>query len=790
MRRWMYLLFLFCLPAYAESELSGRVVDRLQNRPLAGANVRLENSYRGLVTDREGRFSFTRLQPGEYTLVVSFIGYEPERRLVTVASDSSQELTFALSPVLLNYSDVMVTSTKADRQLRDVAMPIAVVRAEQIDRLAPVSVTNALQSEPGLSLGRDGIWGTTPNVRGLARNHVVALVDGNRIDTANDLAAGLSMIDVNDIERIEVIKGAASSLYGSGAMGGVINIITKDGWYQDQPYVQFGLVGGFASVNQSGLGKLSITAGSRRWHLYASGMLRKADDARTPAGYLNSQYQDKSAIARLGWRPGQKSELLFNYQRYHAEDVGMPGGYPIFPVNADVRYPKEDRSLYSVEYQIRDLSAHCLKTVIKYFYQDILRDVENIPHLVNQIPASGGQPARRVSVLKISPGALHKTHGVQMQSNWHWGPSHHFIAGVDVWQKKYEGYRSRESKIEVLNPTTGAVQKTTNKTVGDLPLPDAYYRSMGLFSQYEWSPQRSKWQVTLGGRYDLIQVENEMGLNPLYEITDGVRNDAPAGQSVLWQAEKASDRSWSANFGLLYRLLPAVDLTANFARSFRSPYLEERYQYIDSGNLVKVSDPELDPENGHFFDAGVRLFSGSLQAAANVFYNRLLNMIAEIPGTYEGRNALLKTNIGKAALTGGEVSTTVVPWEKISVRLHASYVHGQDLRQDHPLSQIPPLHGGVTVQWQASGAGTLELAASAYDRQTRVAAGELTTDGYVYYDLYFNSRPVRIGGVSGRLMLGIENVTDKAYRNHLATNRGLIVVEPGRNFLARYQMEL
>jgi hypothetical protein len=62
MRRWMYLLFLFCLPAYAESELSGRVVDRLQNRPLAGANVRLENSYRGLVTDREGRFSFTRLQ--------------------------------------------------------------------------------------------------------------------------------------------------------------------------------------------------------------------------------------------------------------------------------------------------------------------------------------------------------------------------------------------------------------------------------------------------------------------------------------------------------------------------------------------------------------------------------------------------------------------------------------------------------------------------------------------------------------------------------------------------------
>jgi len=685
MRHWIYLLFMICLPAYAESELSGRVLDQQQNRPLAGANVHLANRYRGVVTDQEGRFSFAQLQPGEYTLVVSFIGYEPERRSVMVAPDSIQELTFTLSPVLLNYSDVMVTSTKSDRPLRDVALPITVVRAEQIDRSAPISITNALQSEPGLSLGRDGIWGTTPNVRGLSRNHVVALVDGNRIDTANDLAAGLSMIDVNDIERIEVIKGAASSLYGSGAMGGVINIITKDGWYQDQPYVKFGVVGGFASVNQSGLGKLSLHAGSQRWHVYASGMLRKADDARTPAGYLNSQYQDHSAIARLGWRPGQKSELFFNYQRYHAVDVGVPGGYPIFPVNADVRYPKEDRTLYSAEYQIHDLSSHCLKTMIKYFYQDILRDVENIPHLVNQLPASGGQPARRVSVLKISPGAVHKIHGMQMQSNWHWGSPHHLIAGVDVWQKKYEGYRSRESKIEVLNPTTGAVQNTTYKTLGDLPLPDAYYRSMGLFGQYEWSPQQSKWQVTLGGRYDVIQVENEEGLNPLYEITDGVRDETPAGQSVLWQAEKASDRSWSANLGLLYRLLPAVDLTVNLARSFRSPYLEERYQYIDSGNLVKVGDPELDPENGHFFDAGVRLFSGSLQAGANIFYNRLLNMIAEIPGSYEGRSALLKANIGKAALAGGEVSATVVPWEKISVRLHASYVHGQDLRLSQPL---------------------------------------------------------------------------------------------------------
>ena len=85
-------------------------------------------------------------------------------------------------------------------------------------------------------MGSDGVWATNINIRGLGESRLVTLVDGNRVETATDLTASLSMIDINDIERVEIIKGAQSSLYGTGAMGGIVNIITKDGHFAEKPY--------------------------------------------------------------------------------------------------------------------------------------------------------------------------------------------------------------------------------------------------------------------------------------------------------------------------------------------------------------------------------------------------------------------------------------------------------------------------------------------------------------------------------------------------------------------------
>jgi outer membrane receptor protein involved in Fe transport len=343
--------------------------------------------------------------------------------------------------------------------------------------------------------------------------------------------------------------------------------------------------------------------------------------------------------------------------------------------------------------------------------------------------------------------------------------------------------------VEALNPTTGAVQKTTYKTVGELPIPDAYYRSMGLFGSYDLQLWQDRLQLTLGGRGDQISVHNDMGLNPLYEITDGIRNDSPSGQKVLWPSRTASDRSWSMNLGLLYHLSKKLGLTLNGARAFRSPFLEERYQYIDLGSLVRVGDPDLKPEKAGFLDAGVRYWGERFQLTTNVFVNRLYDMVAEIPGTFENRNALLKTNIGKAELYGWEMRTDVRLTARTSIWLASTMIHGQDIWQDKPLPQIPPYNAIIGVVVPVINWGRLDVQATFVADQDRTAPGEIRTPGYGYWDIYFNSSSLHLLSLHGRLLLAVENVSNRSYRNHLATNRGLIAQEPGRNYIAGWEMD-
>lgn len=790
MKHFIIALLVSAVALQAAPSIVGRIVDEQTRKPLPGANVIVHGRSQGTTSDQRGRFVLSGLAAGRYHITVSYLGYQAWDKIVPVSDGDADSLVVALSPSPLPFSEVVVSTTKYDKELVDVSLPLTVVRAEQIARQAPLTIADAVQNEPGVSLVRDGIWGTTVNIRGLSRNSIVTLVDGYRIDTANDLAAGLAMFDVYDIERVEVVKGGASSLYGSGAVGGAINIITKDGWYQEKPYLQAHLATRYASVNDGNLGHLSATMGGKQWHLRTSALLRSAGDASTPAGtLLNSQFKDNNVSARLGVRPFNKHELGLNYQRYRATDVGLPGGYPLFPVQADVRYPKETRELKSVSYSINDLSRYFLKASITAFQQYIERDVENIPHQVTLQPASGSTPPRRVSVLKIAPGATHETRGFQAQTDWHWGGNHYVIAGFDGWQKEYRGYRTKETKIEVLNPVTGAVQKTTMKTIGELPIPDAFYRSLGFYGSYEMQIFQDRLQVTLGGRGDQISVQNDVGLNPLYEVTDGVRNDTPAGQKVLWQSRKASDRSWSLNLGLLYHLSPKLGLTLNGARAFRSPFLEERYQYIDLGSLVRVGDPDLQPEKARFIDAGLRFQGQRIIVSTNIFLNQLYDMVAEIPGTYEDRKALLKTNIGKAQLYGWEMRTDLRLSAASSLYLSSTWIKGEDIWLDKPLPQIPPFSGTLGLVLPVGRLGSLDMQTTFFADQERLAAGEIRTPGYGVCDLYFNSATVPFLSVNGRFLLGMENIVNRSYRNHLATNRGLVVQEPGRNVIAGWAMD-
>ena len=212
--RYIFLLTIgfYLLACGQTGNIRGKVSAANGNTPLAEADIRIEGTSLGTMTNNQGIFVLEKVPAGKFNIIVTYLGYNLMKKSVEIEPNNEALVDFYLEQKILSTDKVVVTSTRYEKQLKDVSLPLTVVKANEIEKTSPITVSEALQTEPALSLARDGIWATKVNIRGLSRQNIVTLVDGNRIETSTNLAAGLSLIDVNNIERIEVIKGAASSL--------------------------------------------------------------------------------------------------------------------------------------------------------------------------------------------------------------------------------------------------------------------------------------------------------------------------------------------------------------------------------------------------------------------------------------------------------------------------------------------------------------------------------------------------------------------------------------------------
>ncbi len=335
----------------------------------------------------------------------------------------------------------------------------------------------------------------------------------------------------------------------------------------------------------------------------------------------------------------------------------------------------------------------------------------------------------------------------------------------------------------------GNVVSTTNVITGEIPVPNSRYRSLGIFAQDEFKLFEDKLSTTVGLRYDFIKITAEKTLNPVYTITNGVLNNNPPNQQVLWDSTDTNNSSYSANLGFIYSLFSSLDLTLGLGSSFRSPSLEERFQYIDQGSVVRVGNPDLEPEKGQSIDFGVRHYLDNLKIISSFFYSQFNDLVVEIPGTFDERNALIKTNIGEARIYGFDFSADYNFWRDYIFYTTASYVKGDDIIADGNLPEIPPLNGRVGFKFGFLNYLQTDISSTLFAEQNDVAEGELTTPGYAVFNLLLNTVPIKFLSISFRVYSGIENIFNKGYRNHLSTTRGSITIEPGRNIFFKLAVE-
>lgn len=229
----MVVMFLTLTPfgaaAFALGAIQGQVLDP-QGEPVPNAIVTLQGTSIGVVCNLDGRFWLHGIPEGMYTVRAACMGFAPVTMHLKVPEQSTASITLQFTkeaPILLD--EIVVTATKTPRVLKDAPLPVAVIGQREIDREHADTVAEVVDHVPGVTLMPNGFTRASVSIHGLPKEYALVLVDGQRQYGRHADAVDLETIPTEAIERIELVKGPSSVLYGSDAVAGIINVITRSG---------------------------------------------------------------------------------------------------------------------------------------------------------------------------------------------------------------------------------------------------------------------------------------------------------------------------------------------------------------------------------------------------------------------------------------------------------------------------------------------------------------------------------------------------------------------------------
>jgi iron complex outermembrane receptor protein len=229
------LFFMFaviCLPlvAFAQSAgtIRGTVTTDVSQSPIGGVSVEITQLRRSVETDENGTYEFTNIPSGRYTLVTHIEGFSDRAQTVVLAGGATAAVNFSLSLTALR-EEVTVTATGGEESVFEAFQSVNSVGSTRIREQANTSIGEVLEREAGVSKRSFGPGSSRPSIRGFEGDRVLVLQDGIRNGSVGSQSGDHGEpVDTLNLERLEVIKGPATLLYGSNAIGGVVNAVTGD----------------------------------------------------------------------------------------------------------------------------------------------------------------------------------------------------------------------------------------------------------------------------------------------------------------------------------------------------------------------------------------------------------------------------------------------------------------------------------------------------------------------------------------------------------------------------------
>jgi iron complex outermembrane receptor protein len=708
--------------APGEAVIEGKVTFAGSGAPLRGATILLTPGGRMVESDAEGKYRFTRVAAGEYSLLAHVHALVDERKTVRVGAGETAQVDFALKVSPLRET-VTVTASGREESTAEAFLSVVSLDGYQLAaRSSSTSLGDLVGDEAGVSKRSYGPGSTRPVIRGFDGDRVLVLQDGMRTGTISSQSGDHGEpVDATNLERVEVVKGPATLLYGSNAIGGVVNVLTDHHVINQHPHqgLHMGLTGVGGTANAQGGGSGMFEYGYKNWLVYGSGGGMRTGDYQTPMGRVENSFTEMTNAKAGAGRYGER--LSWNAMVHRIETTyGVPAAH------SHGEHEEEMAARRTIGLLAEDGGE-------EHAHES---PVLNMARTSVRFNGAWKQPGRALEQFQFDLAYTDYTHR-ELEDG---------IPGTEFFNKQFTYTGTLDQRRR--GPWSGrfgfwGLERSYKTRGAEALAPPVDQRAFALFGLQELSWERMKLQF--GGRWEGNRYS-----------PDGLRERSFAGLS--------------ASAGAMLPLWKDGSVVANYIHSYRAPALEELYNYgPHPGNLAfEIGNADLKRESGDGVEISLRHQGKNLRAEWNLFRYQMHDFVYFLPtGELDAGLPVYLYSQADSRFTGAEARLQGRLKGPLWAVAGFDYVDANlTVGNRMNLPRIPPARGRLGLDYFYKGF-SLRPEMVVVNRQWQVAPNETPTAGYAVFHLNATYTLTR-GHVLHTFQVSSFNLGDRLYRNHLS----------------------
>lgn len=721
---FIVIFIMICQISFGQNSINGKVTDKTTNEALPFANVYLPEQNKGTVTDKNGEFVLPNLPKGELKIQFSYVGYKTIIR--TIFTENTETiLNIEMETAILQAEEVVISGGTYSTQHEN-AIKIDLINSKDIASIGTPTFIEALANVPGVDMIAKGTGVAKPVIRGLSMTNILMLNNGVKMENFQFSENHPFIIDEFGIDRIEIIKGPASLLYGSDAVGGVINVI------KEKPAPTGKILGDYNmqyhSNTQGVVSNLGVKGSSENYFWGLRGGAKSHIDYRDGNGdYVpNTRFNEYSFKVNAGIN---KSFGLFRlYYDYNQPKLGMC-------VSDAVSLTTENGRKNKLWYQ--DLTNHIISTRNALFFGKYKIDL-NAAYQMNN---------RRLQTDENKP----------------------FFEMVDMdlstFSYEVKIYLPSTANSEYIVGLQGAIKANRNNEAPNHVLPDADVNDFSVFglAQYTFF---EKLIAQAGIRYDFRSISTEAETNK--------------------EAVNTDYGNVSASLGATYALNKNILLRTNFASAYRTPNIAELTQNGMHGARYEQGNPELKSQRSYEADLSAHFHSKYVMVDISGFYHSINDYIFIVPtnDTIASGDKIYRYSQTNSEIYGGELAIDVLPFDWLYFKTSYAYLIGkQDDGSNLPF--IPQNKLRFELKFQKKKLAFLkntyfQVGGLFAAKQNNPAMFETKADSYFLLNTGIGT-DIKWANQMVFLSVQANNLLNETYIDHLSTLKGMGYYNIGRN---------